>query len=236
MKKSCPSLSRRTFLVGSGTAFIGVLSGCTSSGILGSGYNNMTTGSIPRPPIGIDKGFTSPDVMYAAVQEGPYTLSAIPYDKVPKQFLRQIVPNPTGEPPGTIVVSLKDHFLYFIQPDGDALRYGVGIGAAGFQWSGRANVQFKREWPRWTPPAEMIGRKPELVEYRNGMEPGPTNPLGARALYIYQNGRDTGYRIHGSPEWWSIGQSMSSGCIRLMNQDIIDLYNRVPVGTPIVVG
>ena len=82
----------------------------------------------------------------------------------------------------------------------------------------------------------MIKRKPELVQYRNGMDPGPMNPLGARAMYIFQNGRDTGYRIHGSPEWWSIGQSMSSGCIRLMNQDIIDLYNRVPIGTPIVVG
>lgn len=232
MKASRITCSRRAFFISSAAAALGTLSGCTTNGIMNFGGMN---GGVMRPPIGIDKGFTSPDKMYAAVQEGSYTLTAIPYNKVPKQYWRQIVPNPTGERPGTIVVSLKEHFLYFIQPDGDALRYGVGIGAAGFEWSGRANVQFKREWPRWTPPAEMIQRKPELVQYRNGMEPGAKNPLGARALYIYQNGRDTGYRIHGSPEWWSIGQSMSSGCIRLINQDIIDLYNRVPVGTPIVV-
>ncbi|MHC5306183.1 L,D-transpeptidase family protein [Bartonella sp. LJL80] len=234
MSGSNLSFSRRSFILGSGAAALGALSGCTSNGLMGS-VDGTTTGSVMRPRIGIDAGFTSPDKMYAAVQEGPYALEAIPYSKVPKQFWRQIVPNPTGEAPGTIVVSLQEHFLYLVQPDGDALRYGVGIGASGFEWSGRANVQFKREWPRWTPPAEMIQRKPELVKYRNGMDPGATNPLGARALYIYQNGRDTGYRIHGSPEWWSIGQSMSSGCIRLMNQDIIDLYNRVPVGTPIVV-
>lgn len=132
--------------------------------------------------------------------------------------------------------SLKDHFLYYVLPGGEALRYGVGIGKAGFEWQGRANVEYKKQWPRWTPPPEMIQRKPELEKYRNEQEPGPTNPLGARALYIYQNGRDTGYRIHGSPEWWSIGQSMSSGCIRLMNQDIIDLYNRVQGKAPIIVG
>lgn len=224
---------RRLFLLGSGAAALAGLAGCTTDGMMG--LDNTTTNGIPRPPLGVVSGFSAPDKMYASVQEGPYALQAIPYDKVPKQFWRQIVPNNTGEAPGTIVVSLKEHFLYFIQADGDALRYGVGIGAAGFEWNGRANVQYKREWPRWTPPSEMIARKPELVKYRNGMDPGPHNPLGARALYIYQNGRDTGYRIHGSPEWWSIGQSMSSGCIRLMNQDIIDLYNRVPVGAPIVV-
>jgi len=174
--------------------------------------------------------------MYASVKEGPYDLPAIPYDKVPKQFRRQIVPDPTGQAPGTIVVSLKDHYLYYVLPGGEALRYGVGIGKAGFEWQGTANVQYKKQWPRWTPPPEMIQRKPELEKYRNGQEPGPQNPLGARALYIYQNGRDTGYRIHGSPEWWSIGQSMSSGCIRLMNQDIIDLYNRVQGKAPIIVG
>ena len=157
MKKTATSFTRRTFLAGSWATIIGAVTGCTSEGLMGSGYGGFATGSIPRPQIGIDKGFTTPDKMYAAVHEGPYTLAAIPYDKVPKQFLRQIVPNPTGEPPGTIVVSLKDHFLYFIQPDGDALRYGVGIGAAGFQWSGRANVQFNRDCPRWSQPTEMIG-------------------------------------------------------------------------------
>lgn len=173
--------------------------------------------------------------MYAAVQEGPYHLPAVPYQKVPAQFRRQVVVDPTGEQPGTIVVHLQQRFLYLVQPGGDAIRYGVGIGKAGFLWNGRANIQYKKEWPRWTPPREMIQRKPELVKYQNGQEPGPDNPLGARALYIFKDGVDTGYRIHGSPEWWSIGQSMSSGCVRLINQDIIDLYNRVPGKATVVV-
>ena len=193
------------------------------------------TGSI-RPKISVDKAVTDPALMYAATQEGPYYLPAIPYDKVPRQFQRQIVQDPTGEQPGTIVVSLADKYLYLVQPGGDALRYGVGIGRAGFEWSGRANIQYKKEWPRWTPPAEMIARQPELEKYRNGQEGGPDNPLGARALYIFQNGQDTGYRIHGSPEWASIGRSMSSGCVRMINQDVIDLYNRVPGKAAVVVG
>ncbi len=234
-------MNRRRFLLGAGGIALSAAAGCSQTMDMSAFQMNidpMSTGAITplRPPIGVDKDITSPDVMYAAVQEGPYSLPAIPYQKVPKQFRRQIVPNPTNEPPGTIVVSLKDHFLYYVLPDGDALRYGVGIGKAGFAWSGRANVQYKKEWPHWTPPPEMIARSPQLAKYAHGQDPGPMNPLGARALYIYQNGRDTGYRIHGSPEWWSIGQSMSSGCIRLMNQDIIDLYNRVHGKAPIVVG
>ena len=112
---------------------------------------------------------------------------------------------------------------------------GVGIGRQGFTWSGRGTIQFKREWPTWTPPSEMIERQPELEEYRNGMAPGLENPLGARALYIFQDGVDTLYRVHGSGEVASIGQAVSSGCVRLLHQDVIDLYNRVPVPSPIVV-
>jgi lipoprotein-anchoring transpeptidase ErfK/SrfK len=96
-------------------------------------------------------------------------------------------------------------------------------------------VQYKKEWPVWTPPPEMIQRKPELAKYSKGQEPGPMNPLGARALYLFADGRDTGYRIHGSPEWWSIGSAMSSGCVRLINQDIIDLYDRVDAKTTVIV-
>lgn len=129
---------------------------------------------------------------------------------------------------------------------GRALRYGVGLGRAGFEWSGRAQVERKAVWPKWHPPAEMIKRQPELEKYRTtfnkktgewegGMEGGIMNPLGARALYLYQNGKDTLYRIHGSPEWWTIGKSVSSGCVRMLNQDAIDLYNRVPEGTPVLV-
>ena len=148
------------------------------------------------------------------------------------------MPDPTGERPGTIIVDTSSHFLYLVLGNGQAMRYGVGLGRAGFEWSGRANVQWKQKWPKWTPPAEMIARQPELEQYsvdNGGMPPGLDNPLGARALYIFQNGEDTLYRLHGSPEWSSIGKSVSSGCVRLMNQDIIDLYDRVPDKAPIVV-
>lgn len=214
-------------------------SGCSQVADLtgGMGIDYSPTGSIGgiRPKISIDANVTRPDVMYAAVTEGPHSLPAIPYEKIPAKFRRQIVPDTTGEAPGTIVVNTKEHLLYYVQPGGDALRYGVGIGKAGFEWSGRAVIQHKREWPTWTPPAEMVARRPELVKYASGQPGGSENPLGARALYIFKDGRDTLYRVHGSPEWWSIGQSMSSGCVRLINQDIIDLFNRVSSGSPIVV-
>ncbi len=138
------------------------------------------------------------------------------------------------------------HFLYLVLGNGYAIRYGVGLGRAGFEWSGRAEIGAKREWPKWFPPDEMVDREPKLEKYRvsydkqndvynGGMEPGITNPLGARALYLYQDGKDTLYRLHGSPEWNSIGKSVSSGCVRLMNQDILDLYDRVPMKTPVLV-
>ncbi|MCK9551766.1 L,D-transpeptidase [Aquamicrobium sp.] len=178
------------------------------------------------------------DIMYGPVFDGGYDIPAVPYRKIDSKFLRQIVPDPTGERPGTIVVDTSQHYLYLVREGGQAIRYGVGLGRAGFEWAGRAVVQYKREWPKWTPPDEMIARQPELEKYsvRNGgMPPGLMNPLGARALYIFQNNEDTLYRIHGSPEWHSIGKSISSGCVRLMNQDIIDLHSRVPGKTPIVV-
>jgi lipoprotein-anchoring transpeptidase ErfK/SrfK len=136
------------------------------------------------------------------------------------------------------VVDTTGHFLYLVQPGGRAIRYGVGLGRAGFEWSGNAVVQWKQKWPKWTPPDEMIARQPELTKYsakNGGMPGGLMNPLGARALYLFQNGKDTLYRLHGSPEWNSIGKSVSSGCVRLMNQDIIDLYSRVPAKTPVIV-
>jgi len=225
-------VSRRGLLLAMGGA---VLSGCSRSLEMPNlGLDLAPTGSI-RPKISVDKGFTDPQVMYASIQEGPNFLPAIPYKKVPREFQRQIVPDPTGERPGTVVVKLAEHHLYVVQEGGDALRYGVGIGKSGFEWSGRAVVQYKKQWPTWTPPAEMIKRNPELEKWRGGQPGGPDNPLGARALYLFQNGVDTGYRIHGSPEWWSIGQNMSSGCIRMINQDVIDLYQRVGPKTEVVV-
>jgi lipoprotein-anchoring transpeptidase ErfK/SrfK len=176
--------------------------------------------------------------MYGEKVDGGFTIPAIPIEKVQPRLFRQIVRDPTGEKPGTVVVDTKNHYLYWTLPGGDAMRYGVGLGKQGFEWSGRAVVQWKQAWPKWTPPAEMIQRRPELAKYsaeNGGMPGGLDNPLGARALYLFQNNEDTLYRLHGSPEWWSIGQSVSSGCVRLMNQDVIDLYDRVPSGTTVVV-
>jgi lipoprotein-anchoring transpeptidase ErfK/SrfK len=172
---------------------------------------------------------------YASVTDAGYTLPTIPYNKVPPQYQRQIVDYSTSEAPGTVIVDTENKFLYLVMPGGKAMRYGIGVGREGFSWSGTARVAMKREWPVWTPPAAMIKRQPELAVYRGGMDPGLQNPLGARALYLYRGGNDTGYRLHGTPEWWSIGKAMSSGCIRLMNQDIIDLYNRVDVGAKVIV-
>ena len=173
--------------------------------------------------------------MYAAMPDEPFPIPAVGVRHVPPTHWRQIVDDPTGERPGTLVVDTPNRFTYLVREGGKALRYGVGVGRDGFSWAGEARVAWKRKWPTWTPPTEMIARQPELEEYRNGMDPGLDNPLGARALYIFEGKRDTLYRLHGTNEPWSIGNAVSSGCIRLLNQDVIDLYNRVPVGTRIVV-
>ncbi len=173
--------------------------------------------------------------MYAAMPDEPFPITAVDVRQIPREYWRQMVDDPTGERPGTLVVDTPNRFTYLVREGGKALRYGVGVGREGFSWSGEARIGMKRQWPTWTPPAEMIARQPELETYRNGMEPGLDNPLGARALYIFEGGRDTLYRLHGTNEPRSIGRAVSSGCIRLINQDIIDLYNRVPVGTRIVV-
>ena len=173
--------------------------------------------------------------MYAAAPEEPFPIPAVDIGKLHPEYYRRLVDYPTGERPGTIAVDTHNRFLHLVMPEGKAVRYGIGIGRQGFTWSGRGTIQFKREWPTWTPPSEMIERQPELEEYRNGMAPGLENPLGARALYIFQDGIDTLYRVHGSGDVASIGQAVSSGCVRLLHQDVIDLYNRVPVPSPIVV-
>jgi lipoprotein-anchoring transpeptidase ErfK/SrfK len=172
---------------------------------------------------------------YGSKMDAGYQLPAIPIYKVPEQYRRQEVSFPTDEEPGTIIVDTKGHHLYLVEGDGKAMRYGIGVGREGFTWKGTTRVAMKREWPTWTPPAPMIKRQPELAKYRAGMDPGLTNPLGARALYLFTKHGDTGYRLHGSPEWWTIGKNSSSGCIRLMNQDIIDLYNRADVGAKVIV-
>lgn len=172
---------------------------------------------------------------YAAIPNERFPIPAVDTSKIDPRFLRQIIDYETVEPPGTIIVDVAARFLYLVRENGRAIRYGVGVGREGFAWSGRARIAWKRAWPTWTPPAEMIARQPELEKYRNGMQPGLDNPLGARALYIFEGNRDTLYRLHGTNEPWSIGKAVSSGCIRLFNQDVIDLYNRVSANAPIIV-
>jgi lipoprotein-anchoring transpeptidase ErfK/SrfK len=172
---------------------------------------------------------------YGAVNDAGYQLPRIPIEKVPLKYHRQEVNYDTSEKPGTIVVDTQNKFLYFVEGDGRAIRYGIGVGREGFEWHGTAHIALKREWPTWTPPRQMIQRQPELAKFAGGMEPGLKNPLGARAMYLFNKGGDMGYRLHGSPEWNSIGKAMSSGCIRLMNQDIIDLYDRTSVGAKVIV-
>ena len=141
---------------------------------------------------------------------------------------RQIVSYPTREAPGTIVIDTPNTFLYYVLGNGQAMRYGIGVGRDGFRWSGVQTITKKAEWPDWTPPEEMIARQPYLPRFMAG---GPTNPLGARAMYL----GSTLYRIHGSNEPWTIGQNVSSGCIRMRNADVVDLYSRVKVGAKVLV-
>lgn len=128
---------------------------------------------------------------YSSVSDAGYAIPAIPSEKIPAQYRRQVVKYATDEKPGTIIVDTREKFLYLIMPEGKAVRYGIGVGRRGFEWSGTARVAMKREWPTWTPPSAMIKRQPELAKYRNGMDPGLRNPLGARALYLYNKGGDT---------------------------------------------
>jgi len=172
---------------------------------------------------------------YGGKRDAGYQLPAIPVAKVPAQYRRQTVTYITPEKPGTVIVDTGAKHLYYVLGDGKAVRYGIGVGREGFEWKGASRVAMKKEWPVWTPPAAMIQRQPELAKWRGGMPGGLNNALGARAMYLFNKSGDTGYRLHGTPEWWSIGKAMSSGCIRLINQDVIDLYNRVEVGAKVIV-
>ncbi|WP_182417685.1 L,D-transpeptidase [Bartonella sp. HY038] len=181
------------------------------------------------------EGPTSFTSTYPLVRDAGYTIPAIDQSKIKPEFRRQVVSYPTTEKTGTLIVDTKSKFLFRVMPNGKAMRYGIGVGRDGFRWSGTAYIGQKKEWPTWTPPASMVRRQPQLRQYAGGMKPGLNNPLGARALYLYKNGRDTIYRLHGTPEWWTIGSNISSGCIRLNNQDVIDLYSHTPTGTKVIV-
>jgi lipoprotein-anchoring transpeptidase ErfK/SrfK len=174
----------------------------------------------PRPP---------ENVMAAAPHDvQPEAVSEPPRRSIDPKYLKQVVPYRGPEKPGTVVIDTPNRFLYLVQDNGTALRYGIGVGRPGFTWSGEKSITAKKEWPDWTPPPEMLQRRPDLPHFMAG---GPDNPLGARAMYL----GSSLYRIHGSNEPWTIGQAVSSGCIRMRNDDVIDLYARVKVGTKVVV-
>ncbi len=189
--------------------------------------------------------YTREDLTYLRIYAAPagerFPVPALRLSDVHPAFLRRSVHYPTSEAAGTIVIDPQQHFLYFVQGGGRAIRYGVGVGRAGFGWSGVATIHHKQAWPDWYPPRQMIARQPEIWRVVTdlpgglGMPGGPRNPLGARALYLWQGDRDTLFRIHGTVEPWTIGSNVSSGCIRMINQDVIDLYRRVPIGAKVVV-
>ncbi|AXV14797.1 L,D-transpeptidase [Neorhizobium sp. SOG26] len=172
---------------------------------------------------------------YATVSNEEFPLKAVPIEKIKPELRRQEVAYVTPHAPGTVVVDTPARRAYFVLGNGRAIRYGVGVGRAGLALAGNAYVGRKAEWPSWTPTPNMQRREERYRKLAGGMPGGPNNPLGARAMYLYRNGNDTMFRLHGTNQPESIGLAMSSGCIRFMNHDIIDLYNRVQVGAKVVV-
>lgn len=209
-------LNRRTMLIGLGLA----VSGCARDGGL------------------FDLAYDVSDAEarnYAALDRERFRIAALDVSQVDPKFRRRTVSYETSEPAGTIVVDTSQRYLYLVAGGGRATRYGIEVGREGFGWSGVATIARKAEWPTWTPPPEMVARDPRTAPYAKGMPGGPDNPLGSRALYLYQGGRDTLYHIHGGGRPRSLGKATSSGCIRLLDHDVIDLYNRTPIGTRAVV-
>ena len=220
------SLGRRQFLASAASLSALALAGCATT----TPQRLVVAAEPPRHAV-------PPDVqmMYGPLVDEGYALRAADMTLVDPLYWRQQVVDPTGEKPGTVVVDTANRFLYHVGEAGMATRYGVGIGRDGFAWAGRAHIAYKKKWPTWTPPSEMIDRQPDLEQYRHGMEPGIGNPLGARAMYIHQGQVDTIYRIHGNPDETSIGKAVSSGCVRLLQQDVIHLADSVKTGSTLVV-
>ncbi|MBS9477825.1 L,D-transpeptidase [Ancylobacter radicis] len=206
------------------------------------GCKRTTTAGTPLTPMSPISSYASinPAGTYGPVADR-FPIQAFDTSSINPAYTRREVPFSTTEPAGTIIVDPREHFLYYVLPGGRAMRYGVGVGKEGFGWSGTATINSKQEWPDWYPPKEMIERRPDIkpqlsqLQSGVGVAGGLSNPLGARAMYLWQNGKDTLYRIHGTLEPQTIGTNVSSGCIRMINQDAIDLYNRVTVGTRVVV-
>jgi lipoprotein-anchoring transpeptidase ErfK/SrfK len=208
-------LNRRSFLFGSAVSLGALgLAGCATSDGMSRAEAAMLYGPLP------DEKFPIP---------------AVDVNKVDPKYYRRLVRYDSREAPGTIIVDPGNYYVYRIEGDGNATRYGANVGRDGFRWSGDAYVGRKAEWPVWTPPKEMIQRQPEARKYAGGMAPGLDNPLGARTLYLYQNGAYTLYTIYSTSDPESIGSGVTSGCTGLLTQDMIDLYSRTPVKTKVVV-
>jgi lipoprotein-anchoring transpeptidase ErfK/SrfK len=214
-------LTRRAVLTGAPA----ILAGCVT---------RQAVNDTAVPPPVVDAGQLA---MYAALDGEPFPVPAVDISEMDPRFLRQVVPYPTKQLTGTVVVDLEQQFAYLVGENGRALRYGVGVGKQeAFNFQGTALVGRKAQWPRWTPTPNMIRREPDRYgRFAGGLAGGPDNPLGPRALYLYRDGTDTLYRLHGTVEPWTIGTMVSSGCVRLINQDIIDLYRRVLIGSKVVV-
>lgn len=188
-------------------------------------------GAVPMQPVAMPAArarAAEPDGSYQQAALGPAPAMKRASREIDPMYLPQTVAYATRYRPGTIVIDTSERFLYLIEGEGQARRYGIGVGRPGFTWAGVKSITRKSEWPDWRPPPEMLKRQPHLPTY---MEGGPNNPLGARAMYL----GSSMYRIHGTTEPWTIGQAVSSGCIRLRNEDVVDLYDRVKVGTTVVV-
>lgn len=214
-----------------GSAF--ALSGCVTTSVVAR--DTVAGDSVTRKQVNVYVP-AGTRALYASIDDGRYNVPAINIGTINKKYWRQLVVYPTSYQPGTIIIDTQKRFLYLIQPGGQALRYGVGVGKEGLAFTGEAVIGSKRDWPHWSPTKDMMLRNPERYGHMSaGIQPGPDNPLGARALYLFKNGADTHFRIHGSHEAWSIGHAMSSGCIRMLNQDVMDLYDRVKVGARVIV-
>ncbi|WP_309666016.1 L,D-transpeptidase [Tabrizicola sp.] len=221
MRDSAFSVLRKGPAVAVGLALL-LLTACVDPTL-----STATSGQPPLPK--------AEENVYVASMDQGIAIPALPVEKIPEAYRRQVVEYATEQAPGTIIIDPSKRLLYYVLNSKKAIRYGIAVGKAGFEWSGEAVVAEKKTWPTWTPPKEMIARKPELAKWENGQPGGPTNPLGARAIYLLSNGVDYGYRIHGTPEWNSIGRNASSGCIRMINQDVIDLFARVKGGEKVIV-
>lgn len=214
-----------------------LVSGCVTNGppagALISPAPAPLPASVPEPPLAFD----DPAYMYRQIEDGGFTIAAVDVSKVNPRLFRQMVDFAGDEAPGTIVVDQGARFLYLVQPGRKAIRYAVGVGPVARTFGGgEAVIARKGRWPRWRPTDNMISRSPEQYKkFENGVEGGPDNPLGSRALYMYKDGVDTYYRVHGTNKPSSIGQAVSAGCIRMFNQDVIDLHSRVNTGARIVV-